>query len=400
MYRQVTLGLLSFVFLFLANCSYQNKAKYLEKVQGNNIKTDDKKNNDGNDGNNGDDNQGGDSGDNNIIDERISKEVYTQSLESFYNEFVVRISDNPINTAIDYEKLHLKLVKQPDKNTIDLMKKIETYIGAYKDSGEIDNAEDAALYMNAYNFHIIKLISENLYDKNNVKVKTIFEVTRVLNEKIREENKDLDQENQKAEIKNIFKDKYFVLARKFMPFDTIEKLYVYSYLTKKASKQDGSDIFKYRKIKFDEEKGALIKKEDGTLDFETEVLSVKRKEAISLDARFHFSVICGATGCPVLNQELYKAETLDEQLSEITKLGLEQPRNLVMNGKNPKVTFLFDWYANDFKKHFENDESSELSFIKKYSQEDLSKATKIELQSYYCWDLNSPENGADKCENP
>ncbi len=106
-----------------------------------------------------------------------------------------------------------------------------------------------------------------------------------------------------------------------------------------------------------------------------------------IDARFHFAVICGALGCPILNTESYKAAQLDSQLDDITSKGLLLPRNLQGSGSSYQKTALFDWYGKDFSNHIYkgNKLGSFQKFIEIYSNTQVSgNGSTID----YDWRLN------------
>ncbi len=107
----------------------------------------------------------------------------------------------------------------------------------------------------------------------------------------------------------------------------------------------------------------------------------------TIDARFHFAVICGALGCPILLDEVYVAEKLDSQLDDITRKGLLLPRNLSGSGSNFSRTQLFDWYQSDFENHLYKGQrvGSFQKFIEIYSNSQVSGAgTPVN----YDWSLN------------
>ena len=67
------------------------------------------------------------------------------------------------------------------------------------------------------------------------------------------------------------------------------------------------------------------------------------------DPRVHFAVNCASIGCPMLREEAFVAERLDEQLDEQAQRFLsDRSRNRVRDGKL-EVSKIFDWYGGDFK---------------------------------------------------
>ncbi len=111
------------------------------------------------------------------------------------------------------------------------------------------------------------------------------------------------------------------------------------------------------------------------------------------DARLHFALICGALGCPILLDKVYKGETLEAQLEDITRKAFALPRMIQNKGSHYSLVQLFskDWYSDDFDNHSSEDlpsVSSHKEFIAKYfpGSYDFSKNLKVDIK--YNWDLN------------
>ena len=67
-----------------------------------------------------------------------------------------------------------------------------------------------------------------------------------------------------------------------------------------------------------------------------------------LDPRFHFALVCAARGCPPLFAEPFRAATLDAQLGNAARNALTVPRQLTRKGPVLHVSKIFTWYAADF----------------------------------------------------
>lgn len=87
-----------------------------------------------------------------------------------------------------------------------------------------------------------------------------------------------------------------------------------------------------------------------------------------------------AKGCPILRNEAYMAERLNEQLDDQSRRYLSTSAGLVINRKKgtASISSIFKWYGDDF--------SSVSEFIEKYSPESI-KGLKIRYLSYD-WSLN------------
>lgn len=97
----------------------------------------------------------------------------------------------------------------------------------------------------------------------------------------------------------------------------------------------------------------LIANESMTLDFleKTKLKEILINQDGSIDARFHFAVICAAKGCPVLLEVPYEADKLDDQLNFISTKSLELTRNYEFLNDQTRLTNLFNWYRADFLNH-------------------------------------------------
>ncbi|WP_010520675.1 DUF547 domain-containing protein [Aquimarina agarivorans] len=100
------------------------------------------------------------------------------------------------------------------------------------------------------------------------------------------------------------------------------------------------------------------------------------------EARFHFVLVCAGLGCPPIISKAYKASTLEAQLTKQTKLALNDPNFIRVDGKKTKISQIFEWYAKDFKVH-----GSVKEFINKYRDTKLPEDTKLSFYTYD-WALN------------
>lgn len=132
---------------------------------------------------------------------------------------------------------------------------------------------------------------------------------------------------------------------------------------------------------FFEKKDLILNGEKTSLDaIENKMLRPTYK-----DPRFHFSLVCGALGCPVLRSEAYFPDKLDAQLEEQTLLALNN-RKFVWQDASYDATYIseiFIWYKEDFggsnKKIFE--------YINGYIEDDFR--SDFPIQTYdYDWTLN------------
>ena len=115
---------------------------------------------------------------------------------------------------------------------------------------------------------------------------------------------------------------------------------------------------------------------------ENEIL---RKEF--MDPRIHFAINCASASCPFLPDRLFKSETLNDFLDNLTSDFINNPMNVSYNKDINllKLSLIFKWYSNDF-----GGKKGLLKFLHKFNsnlpQEDLG----LKLEYFkYDWRINS-----------
>ena len=74
-----------------------------------------------------------------------------------------------------------------------------------------------------------------------------------------------------------------------------------------------------------------------------------RKPGAYDEPRVHFALNCASVGCPMLREEAYVAERLEQQLEEQAQRFLsDRTRNRVNADGRLEVSKIFDWYQEDF----------------------------------------------------
>ena len=138
-------------------------------------------------------------------------------------------------------------------------------------------------------------------------------------------------------------------------------------------------FFKVRK--FDTKHGRI------TLD---KLESKKIREPFS-EPRIHFAINCASIGCPQLLNKAYKAEILDKQLEEQTKLFINNKNKNYLNKKDNilYLSKIFKWYEGDFVKEGQTLKT----FIAKYlNDEDAAYINENDIMIEYLeydWNLNA-----------
>lgn len=101
------------------------------------------------------------------------------------------------------------------------------------------------------------------------------------------------------------------------------------------------------------------------------------------DARVHFALVCASKSCPILLNEAYTADKLDQQLDAQAKVFLSDKTRNDISSDKPKLSKIFDWYGMDFK----SKGVSVTDFINKYSPTKINANAKVSYLDY-SWDLN------------
>ncbi|PCI93947.1 MAG: hypothetical protein COB15_15345 [Flavobacteriales bacterium] len=99
------------------------------------------------------------------------------------------------------------------------------------------------------------------------------------------------------------------------------------------------------------------------------------------DPRIHAALNCAAVSCPSLLNEAYVGNKLEDQLTQQTKVWINDPSKNLLNQNVVKISKIFDWYAADFKAV-----GGVVAFINKYSTKN-SASKKIRFLEYN-WALN------------
>ena len=133
---------------------------------------------------------------------------------------------------------------------------------------------------------------------------------------------------------------------------------------------------------FDLEKHKIAGKDLTLNQLEKEILNPFAK-----DPRTHMVLVCGAIGCPILDNKPLLGSDVNARLDEAAKRYLSGPTGLVGGEGTLEVSKIFDWYAADF-----GGAVGTLQFIKKYAPaQAIAKAGATPKVSYleYDWTLNA-----------
>lgn len=107
------------------------------------------------------------------------------------------------------------------------------------------------------------------------------------------------------------------------------------------------------------------------------------------DPRVHFVLVCGALGCPPITNFAYTSGQLDEQMTQQTKMALNNSDFIKVNEREVLVSEIFKWYEGDFLKT----NKSVIEFINKYRT--VAIDSKLKLDYYpYDWKINEMKSVA------
>ncbi|MBD2184126.1 DUF547 domain-containing protein [Aerosakkonema funiforme] len=108
------------------------------------------------------------------------------------------------------------------------------------------------------------------------------------------------------------------------------------------------------------------------------------------DPRIHFAIVCASIGCPLLRNNAYWPETVQQQLDEDARRFINNPDKVRYDSQTSTLycSKIFKWYRQDFLKLAR----SVQEYIRSYLETDvpLTDATSISYL-YYDWNLNQME---------
>ena len=107
------------------------------------------------------------------------------------------------------------------------------------------------------------------------------------------------------------------------------------------------------------------------------------------DARLHFVLVCGATGCPPITNFAYRPAKLEAQLNSQTRSALNDAKFIRVNGSDVQLSQIFDWYKSDFG----GSKASTVTWINQYRSGKLPASANVSYYTYD-WSLNKPAGRA------
>ncbi|MFK8002827.1 MAG: DUF547 domain-containing protein [Polyangiales bacterium] len=112
------------------------------------------------------------------------------------------------------------------------------------------------------------------------------------------------------------------------------------------------------------------------------------------DARIHAAINCASASCPSLYERAFRPELLDDQLNEVTRRFVSDPRHVRYDADAGvlHLTAIFDWFSADFEAHrLPNGEEGLHAFLRAFCENPSCEAPNdVEIRfNDYDWSLNA-----------
>ena len=100
------------------------------------------------------------------------------------------------------------------------------------------------------------------------------------------------------------------------------------------------------------------------------------------DPRIHFAVNCASISCPLLLNEAFTEQNLEEKLQQQAKRFINDKSRNKISSSSAQLSKIFEWFKGDFEKN-----GSIIDFLNKYSNTKITPKAKITYLNYN-WNLN------------
>ncbi|MDF1559595.1 MAG: DUF547 domain-containing protein [Bacteroidales bacterium] len=100
------------------------------------------------------------------------------------------------------------------------------------------------------------------------------------------------------------------------------------------------------------------------------------------DPRIHFAINCASVSCPILLNEAFLSETLDQQLNRAAEGFINDSSRNKFSAGLAQVSSIFNWFSEDFTK-----QGTLVDYLNLYSKVRLNTKTKVKYLDYN-WNLN------------
>lgn len=115
------------------------------------------------------------------------------------------------------------------------------------------------------------------------------------------------------------------------------------------------------------------------------------------DPRLHSCIVCASISCPSLRSEAFRSSTVDRQMdAQMMDMLSNTKKGLALDGETIKLSNIFNWYANDFKKVSSSVLDFLLPFVPTADKDFISSQGSGTKISYFDYDWNL--NGDAPCD--
>ncbi|WP_248724114.1 DUF547 domain-containing protein [Seonamhaeicola sp. ML3] len=101
------------------------------------------------------------------------------------------------------------------------------------------------------------------------------------------------------------------------------------------------------------------------------------------EPRIHFAINCASISCPILLNQAYTPESLEEQLTTMTRRFIADSTKNDLSKDPIELSKIFKWFSKDFQ----NGDSTLVEFLNTYSDNTIYSSTKRTFKDYN-WNLN------------
>lgn len=101
------------------------------------------------------------------------------------------------------------------------------------------------------------------------------------------------------------------------------------------------------------------------------------------EPRIHFAINCASYSCPMLLNEAFTVQKIDEQLEKVTVAFINSDKNEITPTET-NLSSIFDWYKKDFKV---NGEVNVVGYINNFSKIKINELVPLKYKEYN-WGLN------------
>ena len=98
--------------------------------------------------------------------------------------------------------------------------------------------------------------------------------------------------------------------------------------------------------------------------------------------RIHFAINCASVSCPILRNEAFTSDKLEEQLKEQAVYFVNKPIKNKITSQEIALSPIFNWFESDFTK-----KGDVLSFIQAYTEVELDAKIPVTYLDYD-WNIN------------